>query len=197
MAAACLMAALAGFAAAEKADRNKPVNLEADRVTIDDVKQLAVFEGNVVLTQGTLQIRGDKMEVRQDKEGFKQGTTWGNPASFRQKREGYDEYIEGWAARIEYDGRIETLQMFTRAQLKRAQDEVRGEFISYDARSEFFQVTGGPQAATADNPGGRVRAVIQPKSKEKEKEKPAVAPPVSLKPAEGIAKPREEAGARK
>lgn len=190
----CVAAALALPAAAEKADRNKPVNLEADRVTIDDVKQLAVFEGSVVLTQGTLQIRGDRMEVRQDKEGFKQGTTWGNPASFRQKREGFDEYIEGWAARIEYDGRIETLQMFTRAQLRRGLDEVRGEYISYDSRSEFFQVTGGPKAATPDNPGGRVRAVIQPKSKEKEK--PAAAPPVSLKPAEAIAKPREEAGAR-
>lgn len=188
----CLLATLALTlpAAAEKADRDKPVNLEADRVTIDDAKQLAVFEGNVVLTQGTLQIRGDRMEVRQDKEGFKQGTTWGNPASFRQKREGFDEYIEGWAARIEYDGRVETLQMFTRAHLKRGQDEVRGNYISYDARSEFFQVTGGPKTATPENPGGRVRAVIQPKSKEK----PAAAPPVSLKPAEGIAKPREEAG---
>src|ERR1700741_2892344 len=93
----CLLVTLALTlpAAAEKADRDKPVNLEADRVTIDDAKQLAVFEGNVVLTQGTLQIRGDRMEVRQDKEGFKQGTTWGTPAFFRQKREGYDEYIEG------------------------------------------------------------------------------------------------------
>ena len=190
----CLLATLALTlpAAAEKADRDKPVNLEADRVTIDDAKQLAVFEGNVVLTQGTLQIRGDRMEVRQDKEGFKQGTTWGNPASFRQKREGYDEYIEGWAARIEYDGRVETLQMYTRAQLRRAQDEVRGDYISYDARSEFFQVTGGPKTATPDNPGGRVRAVIQPKSKDK----PAPAAPVTLKPAEGIAKPREETGGR-
>jgi lipopolysaccharide export system protein LptA len=192
LAAVCLLAALALPAAAEKADRDKPVNLEADRVTIDDAKQLAIFEGNVVLTQGTLQIRGDRMEVRQDKEGFKQGTTWGNPASFRQKREGYDEYIEGWAGRIEYDGRVETLQMHTRAQLKRAQDEVRGDYISYDARSEFFQVTGGPKTATPDNPGGRVRAVIQPKSKDK----PAPAPPVTLKPTEGITKPREEAGGR-
>lgn len=191
-AALCLLAALALPAAAEKADRDKPVNLEADRVTIDDAKQIALFEGNVVLTQGTLQIRGDRMEVRQDKQGFRQGTTWGNPASFRQKRDGADEYIEGWAARIEYDGRVETLQMFTRAQLKRGQDEVRGDYISYDARSEFFQVTGGAGKAAADSRGGRVRAVIQPKSKEK----PASAPPVSLKPAESLAKPREEPGGR-
>jgi len=187
-----LLAALALPAWAEKADREKPVNLEADRVTIDDAKQIAIFEGNVVLTQGTLQIRGDRMEVRQDKEGFKQGTTWGNPAAFRQKREGVDEYIEGWAERIEYDGRTETMQMFNRAQLKRGQDEVRGNYISYDARTEFFQVTGGAKTASPGAPEGRVRAVIQPKSKEK----PVAAPPVALKPSAAIAKPREEAGAR-
>ena len=186
-----VLALLPAPAAAERADRDKPVNLEADRVTIDDAKQIAIFEGNVVLTQGTLQIRGNRMEVRQDKEGFKQGTTWGGPASFRQKREGYDEYIEGWAERIEYDGRTEVMQMFARAQLKRGQDEVRGTYISYDARSEFFQVTGAPKtAASSSAPEGRVRAVIQPKPKEK----PAAAPPVTLKPAEGIAAPREEVG---
>jgi lipopolysaccharide export system protein LptA len=189
----CVLALLAAPALAEKADRDKPANLEADRVTIDDVKQLAIFEGNVVLTQGTLQIRGDRMEVHQDKDGFKQGTTWGNPASFRQKLDGSDDYIEGWAERIEYDARIETLQMFNRAQLKRGQDEVRGNYISYDAKSEFFQATGGARDAVAGGAEGRVRAVIQPKPKET----PPASPPVSLKPAEGIAAPREEAGTRR
>ena len=189
----CLLAALPPAAGAEKADRDKPVNLEADRVTIDDVKQTAIFEGNVMLTQGTLLIRGDRMEVRQDKEGFKSGVTWGKPASFRQKREGFDEYIEGSAERLEYDGRIQTMQMFNRAQLTRGQDEVRGNFISYDGRTEFFQVTGGgAQAAAPDNPEGRVRAVIQPKPKAE----PPASPPVDLKPSEGITKPREESRPR-
>jgi len=190
-AACCLLAALAASAAAEKADRDKPVNLEADRVTIDDSKKIAMFEGNVVLTQGTLQIRGDRMEVRQDKEGFRQGTTWGSPAHFRQKREGFDEYIEGWAERIEYDGRAESVQMFNRAQLKRGQDEVRGNYISYDSRSEFFQVTGAGSPAAES--GGRVRAVIQPKSKDP----PPAGAPVTLKPAETITAPREETGTRR
>jgi lipopolysaccharide export system protein LptA len=185
----CLVAVLAPAAAAEKADREKPVNLEADRVTIDDGKQLAIFEGNVVLTQGTLVIRGNRMEVRQDKEGFKSGITWGTPAYFRQKREGFDEYIEGWAERLEYDGRVQFMQMFNRAQLTRGQDEVRGNYISYDGRTEFFQVTGGgAQAAAPDNPDGRVRAVIQPKPKEAA---PAN-PPVDLKSATSLSKPREE-----
>jgi lipopolysaccharide export system protein LptA len=193
LAACCLLAALAAPAAAEKADRDKPVNLEADRVTIDDNKQTALFEGNVVLTQGTLQIRGDRMQVRQDKDGFRLGTTWGKPAHFRQKRDGVDEYIEGWAERIEYDGRAETVQMFDRAQLKRGPDEVRGNYISYDARSEFFQVTGAGPAAAGNEPDNRVRAVIQPKAREK----PPAGAPVTLKPAEAITAPREEAGTRR
>jgi lipopolysaccharide export system protein LptA len=150
-----------------------------------------VFEGNVVLTQGTLTIRGDRMQVRQDDEGFRYGTTWGNLAYFRQKREGYDEYVEGWAERIEYDGRADKVQMFNRASMKRGQDEVRGSYISYDAVSEFFQVTGGgTKAATAGNPEGRVRAILQPKPKNK----PPAATPVPLKPAEKLGTPREEVG---
>jgi len=161
----CFVAALAAPAAAEKADRDKPVNLEADKVTIDDARQIALFEGNVVLTQGTLQIRGDRMEVRQDNEGFQYGTTWGSPAHFRQKREGFDEYIEGWADRIEYDGRAESMQMFNRAQLKRGQDEIRSNYVSYNTATELFKAEG--RAGTfpdSAGPGTRVRGMFQPKS---------------------------------
>jgi lipopolysaccharide export system protein LptA len=175
---------------AEKADRDKPVNLEADRVTIDDAKQVATFEGNVVLTQGTLQIRGDKMVVRQDAEGFQYAVVTGNLAVFRQKREGYDEYIEGFAERVEYDAKAERAQMFNRAVLKRGLDEARGNYISYDASTEFFRVTGGgKQAATANNPDGRVRIVMQPKPKVT----PPPGGPVTLQPLPDLAAPRDDA----
>jgi len=178
-----------GVAMAERADRDKPINLEADKVTINDAKQIAVFEGNVVLRQGTLELRGDRMEVRQDKTGFKYGTAWGKPAYFRQKRDGVDEYIEGWAERLEYDGRAETLKMFDHARVKRGPDEIRGNFISYDGKSEFYQVIGGgAKAADAKGSGGRVRAVIQPKPKTK----PAANPPLGLKPSTGLTPPREK-----
>ncbi len=180
-------------ALAERADRDKPVNLEADRVTVDDIKQVATFEGNVVLTQGTLVIRGNRMVVQQDGDGFKTGIAYGNLASFRQKREGFDEYVEGYAERIEYDSKAEKVQMFNRAHIKRGNDDVRGNYISYEAQTEFIRVTGGgKQAASANNPEGRVRAVIQPKPKAK----PAAdAPPLTLKPASDVANPREPAGA--
>jgi lipopolysaccharide export system protein LptA len=185
--ACCLLAAT--IARAERADRDKPVNLEADQVTVDDNKQTATFIGNVVLTQGTLVIRGDRMVVQQDADGFKYGVAYGNLASFHQKREGYDEYIDGYAERIEYDSKAEKLQMFNRAYLKKSNDDVRGNYISYEIATEFFKVVGGgKQAATASNPEGRVRAVIQPKSKQP----PApAAPPLPLKPATDVATPRD------
>jgi lipopolysaccharide export system protein LptA len=189
LAAVCVLALAPIFSAhAERADRNKPVNLEADRVTVDEAKQTATFEGNVVLTQGTLMIRGDRMIVRQDGDGFKSGVAYGNLASFRQKREGYDEYIEGFAERLEYDGKNEKLEMFNRAYLKKTNDDVRGNYISYDATTEFFRVIGGgKEAGTPNNPEGRVRAVIQPKAKIDA----PTAPPVTLKPAPGVANPRD------
>lgn len=189
---ALALMSIVGNVHAEKADREKPINLEADKVTVDDAKQVSTFEGRVVLTQGTLIIRGDRMEVRQDAQGFKTGITWGNLAYFRQKRDGYDEYIEGWAERIEYDGRADKVQMFNRASMKKGNDEVRGNYISYDATTEFFQVTGSGSAnskAPGPDNNNRVRAVLQPKPKEK----PPAQPPVPLKPTADINAPQDAA----
>lgn len=173
---------------AEKADRDKPINLVSNTATVDDVKKVSIYEGNVILTQGTLEIRADKLVVKEDAEGFQFGTAYGNPASFRQKREGFDEYIEGYAQRIEYDGKKDLVQLFNQARMKRDKDEARGNYISYDGNTEFFQVIGGKEAATPTNPRGRVHTVLQPKKKGA-----APAPsPIKLKPAEGIANPREE-----
>lgn len=150
---------------AERADRDKPVHLDADQVLIDDAKQTSTFTGNVRLTQGTLRILGNRIVVVQDKDGFKHGTAYGHPASYRQKREGLNEYVEGYGDRIEYDTRAETVDFFGQARIQRNQDEVRGEHINYNAKTEIFRVD-GDQAAVAGSPPQRVHAVLQPKPKD-------------------------------
>jgi lipopolysaccharide export system protein LptA len=150
---------------AERADRDKPVHLEADQVLIDDAQQISTFTGSVKLTQGTMLIRGDKIVVVQDNEGFKHGTAYGNTASFRQKREGLDEYVEGYGERIEYDTRAETVDFYVQARIKRDMDEVRGEHITYSAKTEIFQVNSGV-ASSEKEPPKRVRAILQPKPKQ-------------------------------
>lgn len=161
------LAFLAGLVAApaihaEKADRDKPVHLEADRITVDDAKKVHILEGNVQLVRGTLVIRTARLVVSQDAEGFQKGVAYGGTnglAQFRQKREGKEEYVEGEAERIEHDGRLEKTELYNRAAIKSGLDEVSGRYISYDGRSENYVVSGG---AAADKPE-RVRAVIQPK----------------------------------
>lgn len=147
---------------AEKADHDKPIYIDADRADVDDANQISTFTGKVVLVQGTMVIRGDKLVVTQDKAGFKHGTAYGHPASFRQKREGLDEYVEGYGERIEYDTSADTVDFYVNARVKRSQDEVRGEHVTYNSRTEIFQ---------ADNKGAdksvptRVHAVLYPKPK--------------------------------
>ncbi len=167
-------------ALAERADRDKPVNVEADKVNVDDANKVSVFEGNVVLTQGTIVIHASKIIVRQDAEGFNSGIAYGNLATFRQKMDGVDAYIEGEAERIEYDGKTEKLELFNSAHIKRGQDELRGNYISYNAITEFYQALSGKQPSN----GGRVRAVIQPKEKDAKHTPPA--PPATLKPSSSI-----------
>lgn len=152
---------------AEKADRDKPIDIEADTLTNNEAKKTSIYTGNVILTQGTLAIHADKLIVREDSEGFQHSTSTGNPTTFRQKMEGKDEYIQGSGQRIEYDGHMDKVQLYGRAWVKRGQDIVQGEYIMYDANAEFAEVIGGAQAATEGNPKGRVRAVIQPKSAKK------------------------------
>jgi lipopolysaccharide export system protein LptA len=168
--ASCLLATLSLPAYAEKADRESPINLEADRISMDDIKKVQIFEGNVILTQGTLQIRTNRLVVTQDADGFQKGVATGGPnglARFRQKREGRDEYIEGEGERIEHDARDEKTEFFLRAWVRSGLDEVRGQYIFYDALSEKYLVTNG-SGETKSAVGvaqARVRAIIQPKGK--------------------------------
>lgn len=159
------LAALSQPALAQNADRQQPVNIEADRMTVDDRNKLHVFEGNVILSQGSLVIKGDKLVVTQDAAGFQNGVataSGGRLATFRQKRQASNEFVDGEAERIEYDSRNEKARLFNRARVSSGGDEVRGAYIEYDAISENYLATNAPGSKPAAG-DGRVRAVIQPK----------------------------------
>lgn len=155
---------------AEKADRAKPMNIEADALRFDDLKQVSVFTGKVVLTKGTLLIRGARVDVRQDPQGYQYGTAVAEPggrAFFRQKREGADEFIEGESEVIEYDGRADVVKFIRSAEMRRYRgvtlnDEITGSLITYDNTSDVFTVDG--RAPGGGGAGQRVRAVLTPAS---------------------------------
>jgi lipopolysaccharide export system protein LptA len=158
----------AGMAGAEKADRTKAMNVEADALRYDDLNQTSVFTGRVVVTKGTIVIRGARVDVRQDPEGYQHGVVTaetGKLAFYRQKREGVDEFIEGEGEVIEYDGKADRVKFIKRAELRRyrgatVSDEMVGSVITYDNGTDVFTVDGGPASPAV---GGRIRAVISPR----------------------------------
>jgi len=167
---------LAGFAPlahAERADKDKPLNIEADNMTYDDLKQVNIFTGHVVATKGTIVIKADRVEVTQDPQGYQYATgtsTGKNLSYFRQKRDGLDEYIDGDAERIDYDGKKDLTTLTTRATVRRLQglstlmDEVHGSVITYDGQNDFYTAKAGPDVAGPGNPSGRVRAMLAPRN---------------------------------
>ena len=170
-----VLVSLAAFialpATAEKGDRFKPLNVEADLPgKIDLLNQHVVFNGNVVVTKGTMTIRASRIEVRESPDGYHTAVAFGSPgqhATFRQKRDSPDEYIAGDAERLEYDGKSDVIRFVNNASVRRLRgsetaDEISGNLVTYDSGTEVFNVTGGAPA-TASNPGGRVRAVLTPK----------------------------------
>jgi len=195
------LALSAGTALAERADRAKPMNVEADALRYDDLKQASVFTGKVVVTKGTIVIRGARVDVRQDPEGYQYGVVTAEPgklAYYRQKREGVDEFIEGEGETIEYDGKADRVKFVKRAELRRYRggtvaDEMAGSLITYDNSTDVFTVDGGPASATGPAAGGRVRAVLSPKPGASAPAAPVPAP-AQLRPSTSMEGGRSAAG---
>lgn len=182
----CLLL-LGAQAWAERADRDQPMNIESDALRYEERKQLSTFTGHVVVTKGTIVMRGGRLEVRQDAAGNQQGTMFAEPgkrAFFRQKREGVNEFIEGEADTIEYDGKSDVVRFVRHAEMRRlagatVQDEVSGDRIVYDNRTEVYTVDGAPAGGGAN---GRVRAVLAPRGSPAGSPAPAPAIPLQSTP---------------
>ncbi len=163
--ACALSATVAAPARAEKADREKPINFSAEQpAEVDFEKRIGTLKGNVVITQGTMTIRADRIDFKQNPDNSLSATATGNPVSFRQKKDDSDEYYEGFAQRAVYDGQKQLLELFDRALLKQGSDEIRSNYVSYNSATGIFKAEGRPDAPGIEGPGDRVRGVFQPRS---------------------------------
>jgi lipopolysaccharide export system protein LptA len=191
--------ALVPPARADKSDRDKPLNYEADSGECDDLKQVCALVGNVVLVKGTMRATGERVQIRKDPEGYQYGVITaasGRLATFRQRRDptkpGVEEYVEGFAERIEYDEKADTVKLLTRARVRlleneEQRDDLRGDVITYDQRNSRYFVSGGKPSADPNNPDGRVRGTIAPRSTT-----PTTGTPAPLTPATDLATPRRD-----
>jgi lipopolysaccharide export system protein LptA len=167
-----LVALLAGFglpARAEKADSEQALTFEAGRMVLDGKRKLRTLSGGVEITRGTLVLKAAQIELKETAQGQFATATGadGQPATFRQKREGLDEVVEGQARRIEYDTVTETVRFIDQAQVRVLRggvpaDQVTGQTIVYNHARDVFEVQGGGAAASGIA-GGRVRGVVTPR----------------------------------
>jgi lipopolysaccharide export system protein LptA len=137
------------LAHAERADKDKPIALSSDKALFDDVKQIYYLERNVLLIKGSLIIKGEKAEVKIDPEGYQFVTIFAKPgeqASLRQKRDtGFNDFIEGFAELIEYDGKTDIAILQKQARMNqisgtRVTDQLNGDKIHYDGNTEKYNV---------------------------------------------------------
>ena len=177
-----LLAAVAASvpgARAERADREKEIVVGADRLTADDANRTSTFEGNVVVTQGTMRITAARVTVKEDRDRHKYYVATGSPVTFRQKRDKVDEWVDGMAQRAEFDDRNDVLRLYSQARVKSNQNEITGDFISYDMRRELAEVSGAPPGQKAPE-GGRVKVIIMPPKKTGDSDE-RKSPPATLK----------------
>lgn len=195
--AACALLASGAPAFAERADRFKPMQLEADRMQHDEARQITVLTGQVQAVKGTLIMRAARMEVQQDAQGQQVARLWAEPGQrvfFRQKREGLDEYVEGEAVQADYDSRQDRLLLTGNAEMRilregRLADQMQGQRIVYNNTTEVLHVDGQPQDGKSSAGRQRVRAVLAPK--------PSTVAPANPVPALQVSPGLESSGARR
>ena len=193
------LAGLSWPALAEKADRDKPMQIEADSMRHDEGKQLTQFNGKVLATKGTLILRAERMEVQQDNQGKQVARLWAAPNErvfFRQKREGMDEYTEGEAETVTYDNQADLITLIQRAEVRllrgnQVADRIQDQTIVFNNTTEVMSVDGQVQNGASPR-DQRVRATLTPRQNATGPAS-AVSPtaPPALRTSPGLAAPQK------
>lgn len=169
--AGALLAGVATPAWALKSDRDQPMHVESDALRYESQQQRSTFTGNVVVTKGSIIMRGDKLVVTQTDGGKDDAVMYGNPgkpAFYRQKRDGPGEqYVEGTGAEIDYDGKADIVKFIGNAEARRLddgklQDDIKGDVITLNNVTSVYTVD-RDQAAGKAAAGDRVRATFAPR----------------------------------
>lgn len=165
-----------------QSDRDQPMHIDADAMHYDDRQQLSTFSGNVIVTKGSIVLRGHTLQVRQSDDGNQVGTMTAAPgqrAFFSQQRDvsagSAAQHVEGEGEHITYNSHTGMAELTGRAQLRRYEagrlsDDITGSVLRYNSHTEVFTADGAAQTGQASaTPGntGRVRAVITPRSTQK------------------------------
>ena len=156
-----LCALFATEAAALPSDREKPIHISSDSADIDDATGIAIYRGNVIMDQGTTQLKGDTVTLYVSNKKIKRIVSKGNAqtqAYYEEEQTDNQGILKAWANTIDYNLVKETVALTTKARLIQNGDTFVGNNIDYDQKKQLVNAKGG----TGKKGSGRVQMVIQP-----------------------------------
>ncbi len=185
-----LLATLPGAALALSTDRDQPVHIEADRGELDDVKGVTIYEGRVVVTQGSIKITGDRVVLYyDDKRDISRAEAVGKPATYQQLSDGETEPLKARALRMDYQVKDGVIDLYDDASVLQSGNSLFGNRITYDTVNERVK------ASRSGSGEDRVRVILTPKAKDGGRDAkkdgapaPAKGQPAKAEPGKGAAR---------
>ncbi len=149
-----------------KADFEQNIEVDSERDWFDIQNKIAVFEENVVITQGTLRITADHLEVAENSEtGSRSFTAEGSPATYQQELED-GNIIRAEAAMIRYDENAQVLTMSGDVKVTQAGSQIQGHEIVYNFATQQMRAIRG------EDESDRVTTIFQPSKKNEDDNEP-------------------------
>ena len=167
---ACVLTAFFATAPAYalQSDSKQPIQIEADQGSLDQNNQSTTFTGNVIIKQGTLNIRAGSVNVSRNDKGEQFMAADGSPVKFSQTLDDNQGVVNGQANNAEYSSATGIVKLTGNAKVQRGGDVAQGAVITYNMRTEVYNIIGGSKSsAKAGTKSGRVSVVIQPSSTQK------------------------------
>ena len=143
-------------AAALSTDRDQPAEIEADDIEFDFQKGTRTYINNVLIVQGTLRLKADKVTAIYKGNDLDNATAWGSLARFKQRPDGKEHDVEGWAKKIIVNQKANTLTLIGKASLKQGPDTARGETIVYNMANDTLSLRGGAKVGAAGKSGAQM-----------------------------------------
>ena len=169
-------------------DKDQPIEVEADTAELDDVKNVSIYRGNVIVTQGSIRMTGDVMTVYQtNSDDLDHLILEGKPATYKQLPDDSKVYDEAQALRMEYHEIKNKVILIDQAVVTQEGLRFSGDRIDYDTELSKVKAWSKPPEATAGAetpeapPRERVKIII--KKKDKSSDVPETGSPGAKKPA--------------
>jgi lipopolysaccharide export system protein LptA len=165
----CLMVALILVCPGTQAltgDREQPIHIQANSAERSGKNGTTVYEGNVVIQQGSLKLDADKVVIYSKDNKVSHIIATGNPAHFEQKPNKDDPVIHARGNIITYHLDQERIRLEESASLVREGSRVKGEQIDYFITEEVVKAQGNNgENPNIGQPKERIEVVILPSKK--------------------------------